>query len=59
MAKKEEKYYISTKRPNLKVDDPSLKETRITHNDDKHGIMDGKKTERFAKLKKRLEKKTA
>lgn len=55
MAK--EKYYVSTKRPNLKVNDKSLKETKITHNDDLHGVMDGVKTEHFAKLKKRLLKK--
>lgn len=52
------KYYISTKRPNLKENDPDLKETKMTFNDKVHGVMDGKKTERFAKLKKRLEKKT-
>ena len=34
------------------------KETKVTHNDTTHGIMDGKKVERFSKLKKRLEKKT-
>ena len=52
------KYYINTKRPNLKENDPSLKETKVTFNDKVHGIMDGKKKERFSELKKRLEKRT-
>lgn len=50
-------YFVNTKRPKLKVDDPSLKETKITYNDEVHGIMDGKKKERFSELKKRLQKK--
>lgn len=55
MAKKND-HYVNTKRPNLKVNDKSLKETKITFNDDTHGIH-GEKTEHFAKLKKRLQKK--
>jgi hypothetical protein len=52
------KYYISTKRPKLKEDAKDIRVTRVTHNDEKHGIMDGEKTERFSELKKRLLKKT-
>lgn len=51
------KHYINTKRPN--IDLSKEKETKVTHNETTHGIMDGKKPERFSKLKKRLEKKTA
>jgi hypothetical protein len=56
--KQKGKHYISTQRPYLRPDDESLKETNITYNDDLHGVMDGKKVERFSKLKKKLEKKT-
>jgi len=52
------KYYINTKRPKLKEDAKDIRVTKLSHNDETHGIMDGKKTERFSKLKKRLEKKT-
>ena len=51
-------HYISTKRKHLDPKDPSIKETNVSYNDTLHGIMDGKETERFSKLKKRLEKKT-
>ena len=54
MAKK---FYINTKRPNLKVNDPSLKESNMTFVDDTHGVH-GKKPERFSELKKRLQKRT-
>ena len=57
--KKNGKYFISTKRPNLKEDAKDIRETNISYNDDLHGIMDGEKTERFSELKKRLAKKTA
>jgi hypothetical protein len=53
------KFFISTKRPKLKEDAKDLKVTKLTHNDEKHGIMDGDKTERFSELKKRLQKRTA
>lgn len=54
--KKNGKYFVSTKRPELKEDDPSLKETHVSFADDLHGVH-GKETERFSKLKKRLTKK--
>ena len=55
--KQKGKNYISTKRKHLDPNDPSLKETSVSYNDDMHGIH-GKETEHFSKLKKRLQKKT-
>ena len=52
------KWYISTKRPKLKEDAKDIRVTKLTHTDEKHGVMDGEKTERFSELKKRLKKKT-
>lgn len=56
--KKNGKYFVSTKRPNLKEDAPDIRETQVSFGDDLHGIH-GEKTEHFSKLKKRLQKKMA
>jgi hypothetical protein len=55
--KKNGKWYISTKRPNISEEDPELKETHMSFNDTTHNIIEGKK-EHFSKIKKKLQKKT-
>lgn len=55
--KKNGKWYISTKRPDIKEDAKDIRETKVTFGDDLHGIH-GEKTEHFKELKKRLNKKT-
>ena len=54
--KQKGKHYVSTKRPNIKFDSNSAKETKTSFDSDTHGVH-GEKTEHFSKLKKLLKKK--
>lgn len=56
--KQKGKHYISGIKPFLPENAKDIRESKLTFNDDTHGIMDGEKTEHFSKLKKRLQKKT-